>query len=111
MFDGKSLDGWKSNEEKPGCFTVTDDGVLKVSGGRAHLFYVGKDGKWFEYTIRVEGKRVIIKVDGKVTIDYTEPDNIGKDRPENMGGVFLTEGLSPSRDTIRKAPSICATSV
>ena len=44
MFDGKTLNGWKSNEEVPGCFTV-EDGKLKVSGGRAHLFYVGADGK------------------------------------------------------------------
>ncbi|MCX6995497.1 MAG: DUF1080 domain-containing protein [Kiritimatiellaeota bacterium] len=44
MFDGKTLNGWKSNEETPRCFSV-ENGVLKVSGGRAHLFYVGPDGK------------------------------------------------------------------
>jgi hypothetical protein len=44
IFNGKDLAGWKSNEEKPGCFTVAD-GALKVSGGRAHLFYMGEDGK------------------------------------------------------------------
>lgn len=44
IFNGKDLSGWKSNEETSGCFTV-EDGALKVSGGRAHLFYVGADGK------------------------------------------------------------------
>lgn len=44
IFNGKDLSGWKSNEEVAGCFTVVD-GALKVSGGRAHLFYVGDDGK------------------------------------------------------------------
>lgn len=44
MFNGKDLTGWKSNDETPGVFTV-EDGKLKVSGGRAHLFYVGEDGK------------------------------------------------------------------
>ena len=44
IFNGKDLSGWKSNEETPGCFSV-EDGTLKVSGGRAHLFYVGDDGK------------------------------------------------------------------
>lgn len=44
IFNGKDLTGWKSNEETPGCFTV-EDGALKVSGGRAHLFYTGEDGK------------------------------------------------------------------
>jgi hypothetical protein len=44
MFNGKDLAGWKSNEEVPGVFTV-ENGELKVSGGRAHLFYVGPNGE------------------------------------------------------------------
>ncbi|MCB1226043.1 MAG: DUF1080 domain-containing protein, partial [Verrucomicrobiales bacterium] len=44
IFNGKDLTGWKSNDETPGVFTV-ENGELKVSGGRAHLFYVGPDGK------------------------------------------------------------------
>ena len=44
MFNGKDLSGWKSNEETPGSFAV-EDGAIKVSNGRAHLFYVGPDGK------------------------------------------------------------------
>ena len=43
MFNGKDLTGWKSNEEVPGVFTV-ENGELKVSGGRAHLFYTGPNG-------------------------------------------------------------------
>jgi hypothetical protein len=44
IFNGKDLTGWKSNEETPGSFSV-EDGALKVSNGRAHLFYMGADGK------------------------------------------------------------------
>ncbi|MBE2285987.1 MAG: DUF1080 domain-containing protein [Prosthecobacter sp.] len=44
LFNGKDLSGWKSNEEVPGVFTV-ENGELKVSGGRAHLFYVGPNGE------------------------------------------------------------------
>lgn len=44
LFNGKDLSGWKSNEEAPGVFTV-ENGELKVSGGRAHLFYVGPNGE------------------------------------------------------------------
>ena len=44
IFNGKDLTGWKSNEETPGCFSV-EEGALKVSGGRAHLFYVGGNDK------------------------------------------------------------------
>jgi hypothetical protein len=43
MFNGTDLSGWKSNDENPDCFSV-EDGALKVSGGRAHLFYVGETG-------------------------------------------------------------------
>jgi hypothetical protein len=57
IFNGKDLSGWKSNEEVPGCFSV-EDGAIKVSGGRAHLFYVGADGKAefkdFELKLRVK---------------------------------------------------------
>lgn len=44
IFNGKDLTGWKSNEETPGSFSV-EDGVIKVGNGRAHLFYMGEDGK------------------------------------------------------------------
>jgi len=40
MFDGATLAGWKSNDEVKDVFGV-EDGALRVSGGRAHLFYVG----------------------------------------------------------------------
>ncbi len=145
MFNGKDLAGWKSNEETPGCFYVTN-GVIKVNGGRAHLFYVGPDGhasftnfefkakvlttpgsnsgiyfhtqfeqkgwpyagfecqvntthsdrkktgglyavkdvvdnapskdfEWFDYGIKVEGKHVTLTINGKVTADWTQPED------------------------------------
>ena len=57
MFNGTDLSGWKSNEEVPGSFTVSD-GTLKVSGGRAHIFFTGADGaakfKNFEFKAKVK---------------------------------------------------------
>lgn len=44
LFNGRDLSGWKSNDEVLGCFSV-ENGELKVAGGRAHLFYLGEDGK------------------------------------------------------------------
>jgi hypothetical protein len=32
-----------------------------------------KDDVWFKYNIKVKGKRIIITIDDKVTVDYTEP--------------------------------------
>jgi len=34
-----------------------------------------KDDEWFEYHILVSGKRIVIRVNGKTTVDYTEPAN------------------------------------
>jgi hypothetical protein len=60
MFNGKDLDGWKSNSSTEGqtdVFTVKD-GEIVVHGGRAHLFYVGPDGdakfKNFEFKAKVK---------------------------------------------------------
>lgn len=164
MFNGKDLSGWRSNDETPNVFTV-ENGAIKVSGGRAHLFYVGpvgvsryknfefrakvmttpgsnsgiyfhadfetsgwpskgyecqvntshtdvkktgglyavqdvnnvapsKDNVWFDYYIKVEGKRIIIQIDGKTTVDWTQPDNWDPAKTlTNMPGRKLGEGL------------------
>jgi hypothetical protein len=34
-----------------------------------------EDDKWFEQHITVNGKRVVIKIDGKTVVDYTEPED------------------------------------
>ncbi len=39
LFDGKSLEGWKAGEHAD-AFSV-EDGVIKASSGRSHLYYVG----------------------------------------------------------------------
>lgn len=162
LFDGKSLDGWKINEEdKDKSVFFAKDGELIVKGGRAHLFYQGKDGKatfnnfifkakvltkanansglyihteyqkdgwpskgyecqvnnsfdkdprrtgslyavqdfkdvivkddvWFDYEIKVEGKRITVSINGKVTADYTEKE--GDPRAPDQAGRWLKGG-------------------
>ncbi len=54
LFDGKTLTGWKSNDEVKGVFSAVQlpaapldgaegstEGAIKIHGGRAHLFYDG----------------------------------------------------------------------
>ena len=41
LFDGKTLAGWKANENDEGF--IVEDGAIKVGGPRNHLFYVGTD--------------------------------------------------------------------
>ncbi len=56
LFDGESLDGWKISEN-PSSFSV-EDGVIKVHGNRAHMFYDGPvanhDFKDFEFQADVK---------------------------------------------------------
>src|SRR5665647_2178683 len=55
LFDGKSLNGWKTNEN-PGTFRV-ENGAIVVEGPRSHLFYDGPaknhDFKNFEFKAQV----------------------------------------------------------
>lgn len=41
LFDGRTLMGWQANSENPSSFSI-EDGAIKVSGDRGHLFYVGE---------------------------------------------------------------------
>ena len=47
--------------------------------------------KWFRVNVIVEGKRIRILVDGKQTVDYTEPED-AKRPPERRGRLFASEG-------------------
>jgi hypothetical protein len=49
-----------------------------------------KDNEWFTEYIKVEGKRVIIKLNDKTVVDYTEPENV--ERPKSMEGRVLSSG-------------------
>ena len=170
LFDGKSLTGWKANEN-PETFNVKD-GLRVVKGLKGHLYYIGsvkkhdftdfefeaeintkpkansgvyfhtvwqagdwpstgyeiqvnnshgdpkrtaglyaiddnfdapvKDGEWFTLNIKVQGKRIITKVNGKVIKDYTEPTN--PPRPKGMEkrllghGTFAIQGHDPGSE-------------
>ncbi len=58
LFNGKDLSGWKASEH-PDTFSV-EEGTIKVSGPRAHLFYVGEveghDFHNFEFKAQVMTK-------------------------------------------------------
>ncbi|MHC4877548.1 MAG: 3-keto-disaccharide hydrolase [Planctomycetota bacterium] len=57
-----------------------------------------KDDKWFTEHIIVTGKHVVIKVDGKTVVDYTEPADAkaGKDFTRVVGqGTFALQAHDP----------------
>ena len=49
-----------------------------------------KDGEWYDYDIIVDGKHIVIKINGVVTTDWTEPDDWQP--PKNMSGRRLSQG-------------------
>ena len=49
-----------------------------------------KDNVWYTESITVKGKRVIIKINDKTVVDYTEPDNVK--RPAEMEGRLISSG-------------------
>jgi Domain of Unknown Function (DUF1080) len=61
-----------------------------------------KDNEWFKYEIIVEGKHVVVKINDKVTADYTEdPDALAKDRSiepnRRIGeGTFALQAHDPN---------------
>lgn len=51
---------------------------------------IARDNQWSTYVIRVEGKRITLIVDGKTTVDYTEPEN--PKREKGREGRILSRG-------------------
>ena len=49
-----------------------------------------KDNEWFTQEVTVKGKHVVILVNGKVTTDYTEPDDVQP--PPDRAGRRLSHG-------------------
>jgi hypothetical protein len=137
LFDGKTLSGWKA-ADNPGSWSVTEDGAIKASGERSHLFspkeYTDfelyaevktepksnggiffrtefgpewpkgyesqvanthgdpqktggiynlakvfkqhvKDGEWWSQHIICKGNHIIVKLNGKTVVDFTDKKN------------------------------------
>ncbi len=54
-----------------------------------------EDGEWFEYHIIVRGKRIILKVNGETTVDYTEPDDLNRPERQLSSGTFALQAHDP----------------
>ncbi len=71
-------------------------GDIKKTGGLYDVddvlsYSPAKDNEWFTQTVTVKDKHVTVKVNGKVTTDYTEPDNAAAD-PKRRAGRLLSSG-------------------
>jgi hypothetical protein len=52
-----------------------------------------KDNVWFTEEVSVRGKHIVIKIDGKTVVDYTEPDKVAGNRPPH--GTFALQAHDP----------------
>jgi hypothetical protein len=109
IFDGKSLDGWKINENKESW--KLEDGALVANGNRSHAFYVGDDKpfKNFELKVEVQTKK---GSNGGIFFHtrYQESDwpvqgyesqvNNTQGDPQKTGGLYNTEKVlkAPAED-------------
>jgi hypothetical protein len=59
-------------------------GIVNVTAQHA------RDNEWFTQHIIVQGKRIVVKVNGETLVDYTEPANV--ERPPDMAGRTLSSG-------------------
>ena len=59
-----------------------------------------KDNEWYTEYIKVEGKRVIVKLNDKTVVDYTEPDNVKREKGNEgrvlSNGTFALQGHDPN---------------
>ena len=44
-----------------------------------------KDDEWFDYSIMVEGRHIVVKINGVVTTDWTQPEDW--DPAKNLKGM------------------------
>jgi len=65
-----------------------------------------KDNEWFTEYIKVEGKHVIIKLNDKTVVDYTEPDNVQREKGNEgrvlSSGTFALQGHDPNSKVFYK---------
>lgn len=58
-----------------------------------------KDNEWYTEYIKVQGKRIIIKINDKTVVDYTEPDGIekteGRAEKHLSAGTIALQGHDP----------------
>ncbi|HKO80462.1 MAG TPA: DUF1080 domain-containing protein [Chitinophagaceae bacterium] len=58
-----------------------------------------KDNEWYTEYIKVEGKRIVIKINDKTVVDYTEPDNPERTEGNSLRklstGTFALQGHDP----------------
>jgi len=104
LFNGKDFDGWKASEN-PDSFTI-EDKVLIAHGKRAHLFYMGSDGKasFKNFHLKMEVKtnpnsnsgiffHTQYQEEGWPTVGYECQVNQTEKDPKKTGSVYAKKNI------------------
>jgi len=135
LFNGRDLTGWKASENKDcfsvknGCIVANGKRSHLLWPGKGYECQVNathsdrkktgglygckdvmdtaphKDKEWFTYYIKVQGKKVTIKINGKVTCEYTEPAGASGGRKISSGTIAL-QGHDPGSTVLYKGVKI-----
>jgi Domain of Unknown Function (DUF1080) len=112
IFDGKSLDGWKINENKESW--KFENGMLIANGQRSHAFYVGDEKPFKNFELKVE---VLTKANsnGGIFIHTayqaenwpkqgyeSQVNNTFNKDPQKTGGLYNTVKIAESSATDEK---------
>ena len=58
-----------------------------------------KDNEWYTEYIKVQAKRIVIKINDKIVVDYTEPENLQRNASDSLrklsSGTFALQGHDP----------------
>jgi hypothetical protein len=58
-----------------------------------------KDGEWYTEYIKVQGKRIIVKINDRTVVDYVEPEGVeslpGRKEKRLSSGTFALQGHDP----------------
>jgi len=90
--------GWPSKGFE--CQVNTTHSDRKKTGGLYGVQDViddapSTDDKWFYYYIKVEDNHVIIQIDGKTTVDWTQPEDWERSGRKIGEGTFALQGHDP----------------
>ena len=90
--------GWPSKGYE--CQVNTTHSDRKKTGGLYGVVDVidnapSTDGEWFDYYIRVEGKHVIIRINGQTTVTWTEPEDWSQTGRKISSGTICLQGHDP----------------
>ena len=65
-----------------------------------------RDNEWYTEYIKVQGKRVVIKINDKTVVDYTEPDDVKREEVNALrkisSGTFALQGHDPKSKVFYK---------